>query len=40
MKIIVTAVLATCLTACGTIGGATIGAGQDLQNLGTWILTK
>jgi predicted small secreted protein len=32
--------LAVCLTACGTVGGAVSGAGTDLQKAGEWIKSK
>jgi len=35
------ALLSVCfLTACGTLGGAISGAGQDLQKAGEWIKQK
>lgn len=34
-------VLSVCfLTACGTLGGAVSGAGEDLQRAGDWIKSK
>lgn len=30
----------TLLTACGTLGGAVSGAGEDLQRAGEWIKSK
>jgi predicted small secreted protein len=32
--------VAAMLTACGTIGGAVSGAGQDLSKAGDWIKSK
>ena len=32
--------IAALLTACGTIGGAVSGAGQDLSKAGEWIKSK
>jgi predicted small secreted protein len=32
--------VAALLTACGTIGGAVSGAGQDLTKAGDWIKSK
>lgn len=32
--------VAAVLTACGTIGGAISGAGQDLSKAGDWIKSK
>jgi predicted small secreted protein len=32
--------IAALLTACGTIGGAVSGAGQDLSKAGDWIKSK
>jgi len=40
MKVIVIAFLVSVLTACGTIGGAVSGAGQDLSKAGEWIRSK
>ena len=40
MKIIVIAFLLSVLTACGTVGGALSGAGQDLSKAGDWIRSK
>jgi predicted small secreted protein len=34
------AMVATLLTACGTLGGAISGAGQDLSKAGDWIKSK
>ena len=40
MKIIVIAFLLSILSACGTVGGALSGAGQDLSKAGDWIRSK
>jgi predicted small secreted protein len=40
MKVLVTLVLATVLSACGTVGGAVSGAGTDLTKAGDWIRTR
>jgi len=40
MKVIVIAFLVSVLAACGTIGGAVSGAGQDLSKAGEWIRSK
>jgi predicted small secreted protein len=40
MKLLVTVILATALTACGTIGGAVSGAGTDLSRAGEWIKSR
>jgi predicted small secreted protein len=37
---LVVAIVASVLTACGTIGGAVSGAGQDLSKAGDWIKSK
>ena len=37
MKTIVTLILVSMLTACGTVGGAVSGAGHDLSRAGDWI---
>jgi len=34
------ALIASVLSACGTIGGAMSGAGQDLSKAGEWIKSK
>jgi hypothetical protein len=34
------ALIASVLSACGTIGGAMSGAGQDLSKAGDWIKSK
>ena len=40
MKLILGAIIALSLTACGTLGGAISGAGQDLSKAGEWIKSK
>lgn len=40
MKILLTVVTLLALTACGTLGGAVSGAGQDLTKAGEWIKTR
>jgi predicted small secreted protein len=40
MRVIVIAFLLSMLTACGTVGGAVSGAGQDLSKAGEWIRSK
>jgi len=40
MKIIVVAFLLSVIAACGTVGGALSGAGQDLSKAGDWIRSK
>lgn len=40
MKTVVTAILALCLTACGTVGGLVGGVGEDLTKAGNWIKSK
>ncbi len=40
MKFAVALVLALTLTACGTVGGAVSGAGQDLSKAGEWIRNR
>jgi predicted small secreted protein len=40
MKYIIAALLSLSLTACGTLGGAVTGAGEDLQKAGEWIRSK
>jgi predicted small secreted protein len=37
---VLVAMVATLLTACGTVGGAISGAGQDLSKAGEWIKSK
>jgi predicted small secreted protein len=38
--VIVVLSLAALVSACGTVGGAISGAGQDLQQVGDWIKPK
>jgi predicted small secreted protein len=40
MKLVATILAAIALTACGTIGGAVSGAGQDLSKAGEWIKNR
>ena len=40
MKFLTVLILATVLTACGTVGGAVSGAGSDLTKVGEWIRSK
>jgi len=40
MKIFVILMVVFGLSACGTLGGAVEGAGQDLQKAGEWIRSK
>ena len=40
MKFVLGAVIAVAMTACGTLGGAISGAGQDLSKAGEWIKSK
>ena len=40
MKFLSVLVLATVLTACGTVGGAVSGAGSDLNRAGEWIKSR
>jgi predicted small secreted protein len=37
---VLVAMVAALLTACGTVGGAVSGAGQDLSKAGEWIKSK
>jgi predicted small secreted protein len=37
---LVVALIASVLSACGTVGGAMSGAGQDLSKAGEWIKSK
>ena len=37
---LVVALVASVLSACGTLGGAISGAGQDLSKAGDWIKSK
>lgn len=40
MKPIVVLILATVLTACGTVGGTVSGMGSDLTKAGEWIRNR
>jgi predicted small secreted protein len=40
MKLVATILAVLALTACGTIGGAVSGAGQDLSKAGEWIKNR
>ena len=40
MKFLSILVMATVLTACGTVGGAVSGAGTDLNRAGEWIKSR
>lgn len=40
MKIFLAVIVVLGLTACGTLGGALQGAGEDLQKAGGWIKAK
>jgi predicted small secreted protein len=40
MKVFMVLILATVLTACGTMGGAVSGAGSDLNRAGEWIKSR
>ncbi len=37
MKVVMAVLVATMLSACGTMGGMVEGAGKDLQKAGKWI---
>jgi len=37
---VIVAMIAAVLSACGTLGGAVSGAGQDLSKAGDWIKSK
>lgn len=37
MKLVGILLLSLSLTACGTLGGAVDGAGDDLKRVGTWV---
>jgi predicted small secreted protein len=39
-NVLVVFTVAALLTACGTVGGAISGAGQDLSKAGDWIKSK
>ena len=38
--LVIVAEIAAVLSACGTVGGAVSGAGQDLGKAGDWIRSK
>jgi predicted small secreted protein len=40
MKTLFVIVMTFMLTACGTLGGAVSGAGEDLTKVGEWIRSK
>jgi predicted small secreted protein len=40
MKFAVITVMVMMLSACGTVGGAVSGAGQDLSKAGEWIKNR
>jgi predicted small secreted protein len=40
MKLAATILLVSLLTACGTVGGAVSGAGDDLKKAGEWVKTR
>lgn len=40
MKLVAVVLLSFALTACGTVGGAVSGAGQDLSKAGEWIRNR
>lgn len=40
MKTFFVIVMTVMLTACGTLGGAVSGAGDDLSKVGEWIRSK
>ncbi len=40
MKLAIVILTLTVLTACGTVGGAVSGAGDDLKRAGEWIKSK
>jgi predicted small secreted protein len=40
MKTLFVIILSVMLTACGTVGGAISGAGEDLSKIGGWIKDK
>jgi predicted small secreted protein len=40
MKLMLVIMLVAALSACGTVGGAVSGAGQDLSKAGDWIKTR
>jgi predicted small secreted protein len=40
MKYVFVMMMVLSLTACGTLGGAVSGAGEDLSKVGEWIKSK
>jgi predicted small secreted protein len=40
MKHLSVILISICLTACGTVGGAVSGAGEDLKKAGGWIQSR
>lgn len=40
MKVVLAVFISLMLTACGTVGGAVSGAGQDLSKAGEWIKNR
>lgn len=40
MKTVIVILVSVMLTACGTVGGAVSGAGQDLSKAGEWIKNR
>jgi predicted small secreted protein len=40
MKTVTVILVSVMLTACGTVGGAVSGAGQDLSKAGEWIKNR
>jgi predicted small secreted protein len=40
MKFVLVAVVTLMLSACGTVGGAVSGAGEDLSRAGQWIKNR
>ena len=40
MKLFLATITIAVLAACGTVGGAVSGAGQDLSKAGDWIKSK
>ena len=40
MRMVIAVLVSVMLTACGTVGGAVSGAGQDLSKAGEWIKNR
>jgi predicted small secreted protein len=40
LKLVLAVAMAMSLTACGTLGGAVSGAGEDLTRAGNWIKNR